>query len=63
MADCVYGVGLGAQRVPSELPIQAEESEVTDVLDVHTASLKLWPDGGEEPPKREFPTAKAQHAH
>jgi hypothetical protein len=47
------------------LPIQAEESKVADVLEVHTSSLKPWPEvhGGEAPPKRESSTAKAQHTH
>jgi hypothetical protein len=38
---------------------------VADVLEVHTASLKPWPEahGGEAPPIGESSTAKAQHTH
>jgi len=40
------------------LPIQAVESEVADVLEAHTASLKPWPEAhrGEALPKRESST-------
>ena len=64
MAGCVYVVWLGAQRARSD-PSQAEKSEVADVLEVYTASLKPWPEAhrGEAQTKRESSTAKAQHTH